>query len=131
MPKNKPRRHSPRHRADYMREFMRAKRAAAHPDAKRYRTEAHNLLTTAATSLRPYAALVIWRDAANGYKPAQAALADPSVASAVFRVLIRAWTRQILGWAVQLPVPASLAESTTPEVRRVAHLVDQALPLAA
>jgi hypothetical protein len=99
-------------------------REALASESKRYRLEALNLLTTADPALRPFVAMVIWRDAANGCKPAQAALSDPTVAQHIGRMLVRAWTREIIGWAAQLPVPKSLAESTTPEIRRVAHLVD-------
>ncbi len=122
-------------RRSFIRTYMRKRRAAqreqAKRDATRYLSEATFAFASPNSKLHPFVAMIIWRDAASGFKPAQATLRDPRIAAHVGRMLIRAWTRQILGWAVQLPVPASLAESTTPEVRRVAHLVDQSLSLAA
>src|SRR3989442_962762 len=108
-----------RNRTDYMRGYMEERRAAQHPDAGRYLAEATNLFTSGDPSLRPFVAMVIWRAAGSGHKPAQAALRDPRVSSHVGRMLVRAYVRNILGWTT-LPVPKSLAESSTPEVRRVA-----------
>jgi len=116
-------------RREYIRTYMQERRSGALPKREQARRDTARYLQEATLALHDprrsfFAALVIWRDATHGLKSAQAVLSDPRVAGHVGRALIRMLTRSILGWAVQLPVPKSLAESTTPEVQRVAHLVD-------